>query len=136
MLFESTIWHGISGPQWNLFNDARLTEYRAGGRVIICPYTLAEKPVDATLLNATENLVVLRKSGQCPYAVAHLFGDFFDDTPLSKFFSGFGADLMKTHGLVCSEALAMVTGHIPFLGVTPAQMAALKCYDAPIQALP
>jgi hypothetical protein len=133
-LFESTIWKGVSGPQWNKLAD-RLGEYRDGGKVVIMPYLPGCGPSAVQASSITSYLVGLRESGECSYAVTHLIGDLLLDTALThfSFLKDLGEDLMRERGLVCSECLAMVRGLNPWSGVTPAQMAARQDYGFQIQ---
>jgi hypothetical protein len=135
-IFESTIWKGVSGPQWNQLAD-RLPEYRNGGEVVVMPYLPNCGPSVIQVSSVSEKLMALRDAGKCGYAVAHLVGDLFLDTELGKFypFKELGERLMEDRGLVCSECLAMVRGLNPWIGVTPAQMYNRPEYGPLIQVI-
>ena len=45
-------------------------------------------------------------------------------------------DASRTKGLVCSECLADITGHTPYICVTPAQAMAWPVYGPGIQVMP
>lgn len=136
-LFESTIWHNVSGPQWNKLVD-RLPEYVDGGRVVAMPYLPKFAPNWEQVEAVSSNLVALRRVGRCPYAVEHLFGDLVDDTILEHLgiFEQVARYFMCKNGLVCSECLAKVRGLSPWIGATPAQLATRPDYGAPIQLIP
>ena len=144
-LFELTIWKGVDGPQWNAFAD-RIGDYANGGRVLVCPYLPECAPdLDAVETEAAR-LIALRQAGQCPYAIWHLPADLIEKEAAVRRILDCGGiehlaellekDATRTHGLVCSECLADVTGHAPYIGVTPAQAMARPLYAQGIQLLP
>ena len=141
LLFESTIWDGVSGPQWNNFAD-RLPEYRNGGMVVVIPYRKETAPDPTNIENATSQLIALRMSGVCHYAVGDLFADLINYTLLHRFLHWAAKKLQNSYSLVCSECLRLVTDPTANIqsckGVTPEQEyeRALTLGGPPIQVVP
>jgi hypothetical protein len=141
MLFESTIWDGVSGPQWNVFSD-RTIEYRNGGMVVVVPYHKETAPDPTNIGNATSQLIALRMSGNCHYAVGDLFADLINYTLLHRFLHWAAKKLQNGYSVVCSECLRLVTDPTANIqsckGATPEQEyeRALTMGGPPIQVVP
>jgi hypothetical protein len=144
-LFESTIWKDVDGPQWNAFAD-RTGEYVNGGRIVVCPYLPECAPDLGAVEMEAARLIALREAGKCPYAIWHLPADLIEKEKVIRKVLDLGGvehlsellekDASKTHGLVCSECLADVTGRTPYIGVTPAQAMAWPVYAPGVQVVP
>lgn len=108
MLFESTEWQHVSGPQWNVFSE-RLHEYSNGGLVVIIPYRKETAPDPTNLENVTAQLVAMQRAGQCKYGRTDLVADLIDYTLMHRFLRWAAKKLLRNYNLVCSACLRLVT---------------------------
>ena len=141
MLFESTEWQNVSGPQWNVFGE-RLHEYYNGGLVVIIPYRKETAPDPINLENITAQLVAMQRAGQCKYGRADLVADLIDYTLLHRFLHWAAKKLQARYDMVCSECLRLVTDPTASIEsvkeTTPVQeyVRALTLGGPPIQVVP
>ena len=112
VLFHSSIFQGISGPQLSNLSDV-LVEYQGGGHVAVYPFLPQFEPDWTDYWEYVEQLVTLQQQGKLPYAWQHLVGDLFDRAKVLRTALDLitpvplGSLIRKTayaaSGMVCSE---------------------------------
>lgn len=118
-IIESTIWQGISGPQFNRLGPRVEQDYQAkGGHAWFQPFRAEFVPAWPALWAQAQQMFQLVAEGKLHYGVERLFADA---TARSRWFAALPAagvlDWMAEHdhGIVCSDCggLLIEAGGVP-----------------------
>lgn len=146
ILWESTRWNGVSGPQINFLAPRLAGDYhKKGCHSWLLPFDLDHEPDWDRTLSAVNQLVGLRKAGKLHYNIKELFSDAVESIPGHEYI--LPLDLIDDIGKcdqddqVCShfvvDALTVGGLRFPFQGwgCSPEQIRDLPWYLNPVQIL-
>lgn len=113
-ILESTIWKGVSGPQFNPLPARLHADYELkGGHASYLAFQPAFEPNWPDLWAHGQQMIQLQKAGKLHYSVKRLFADAVNRSVVFDAISLPAAGIIERlsqadHGLVCSECAGLL----------------------------